>query len=108
MRTDKQPDKVFVEECMSPVTIKRTQCPIFYPFLTIFPFYQQIIIKVCKINLHGNSSSGSCADTLDRRTDGQTEERTDMTKVTGFFRNYERLGYTLSVNSEVIKKLFVF
>jgi hypothetical protein len=55
----------------------------FCPILTKFELSRQILIKVLNIKFHGNPFGGSRA-----ATSGQTDRRTDMTKLIGAFRDY--------------------
>jgi len=53
------------------------------PILTKFWISRQIFLNVINMKLHVNRCIGISADTR-----GQTDRRTDKTKVTGVFREY--------------------
>jgi hypothetical protein len=67
-------------------------------------------MKVPNTKIHVNPSSANCSDTR-RETDGQTERRKDMMKVTGVFREYatclKAIGHTEYV-SVVLYRIGVF
>jgi len=56
------------------------QCPIFFPILSKFGFFRQILIKTPNTKFHGNPSKVAALIQVDRWT--------DMTKIIGSLRDY--------------------
>jgi hypothetical protein len=65
-------------------TVHCTKMFFFRPILTKFELSWQISIEIPSIKFHGNLSSGSRGG----RTDRWTDKHTDVTKLTGIFRDY--------------------